>query len=439
MGGQNADFDSLDLLLVDVNGICRGKRVERDHVGKALCEGILLPQSVYGGNVRGDTVDATNLGIRTGDQDFACLADRDTLRAMPWTESGAQCLMEMVDSSGQPFAASPRHCLQRMTQQAQSLGLWPVVAVELEFYLFRDGLDDTGMPRLLVNPVTGSADRSTQVYSMDDLETHRAFLETVRAYCSAQQVPASTAVAEYAPGQFEINLQHQPDPVAACDHAIYLKRIIRRAARKHGMNATFMAKPRRELSGSGLHVHMSLSDENGVNRLAADADELRSAIAGLQATMADAMLLWAPHANSYRRYQPDTYVPLSPSWGYNNRSVALRVPAGETSATRIEHRVAGADANPYLVVTAVLAGICKGIGERLEPDEPIDGDASRLVPPSLPTDWADAIRRFSNSQWVGEYLGQPLQDLLATIKQDELSQYQRQIPPLDVEWYLQTV
>lgn len=432
------EIDHIDMLLADMNGILRGKKVEGADAAKALADGILLPRSVYGTDVCGDTVDETRLGIATGDRDYPCRPDLSTLRAAPWS-SGAQCMVEMLDDTGEVFAASPREVLRRNVVALSRHGLRATVAVELEFYLFRNRLGKDGRPQLLADPVSGQQSRSTQVYSMSDLEAQQPFIATVRDYCQRQQVPASAAVAEYAPGQFEINLAHKPDAVAACDDAMYLKRIVRIAAREHGMLATFMAKPVAGITGSGLHVHVSLCDEEGCNQFAARPELLQAAIGGLQQTMADSMLVLAPHANSYRRFRKGYYVPMSPTWGHNNRSVALRIPAGDEQAQRIEHRVAGADANPYLVVAAVLAGIAHGIDKGCVADDPCEGDASATVPPSLPVDWHGAIGRFAASDWARTHLGTTLHTLLATIKRAEYEHYHAAVPPLDIEWYLQTV
>ncbi len=431
------DLEFVDLLMPDLNAILRGKKVSARHAAESFSKGVLLPRSIYGTDVRGDTVDETDMGMTSGDRDYPCMPVVETLRVTPWAR-GAQCMIEMHDEHGAPFACGPREILRRATQSLRAAGLHPTVAVELEFYLFQGELAG-GRPRFLIDPVSGGEIRSTQVYSMSDLEAQEPFIETVRRYCVAQSVPASAAIAEYAPGQFEVNLHHGDDPVQACDDAMYLKRIIRIAAREHGMLATFMAKPVEGITGSGMHLHVSLCDDQGANRFAAGPELLQQAIAGLQQTMGQAMLLLAPHANSYRRYGPGFYVPMSPTWGFNNRTVALRIPAGPDSARRIEHRVAGADANPYLVMAAVLAGILHGVQQRLTPDEPIADNAENYDRPRLPLDWWQAIGTFAASDWVRQGLGEQFAWLFTLIKQAEYRDYQSHIPPQDIEWYLQTL
>lgn len=431
---------SVDLLIPDLNGLVRGKRVRGEDLETVLQEGFCLPQSLYGSDVCGATVAETGLGIASGDKDLICRVDPATLRPVPWAAApAAQCLFEMYDAQGQPFAASPRQRLGEVIARLAAAGIYPTVAVELEFYLFRQGLDTNGHPQPVIDPQSGQALSSTQVYSIDDLDRFTTFIDRVQNYCDAQQVPAGAAVAEYAPGQFEINLKHCDDPLAACDQALLLKRIVRKAAQAEDMLASFMAKPIAEQTGSGMHIHVSLGDGEGGNRLSEDQSLLQQAVGGLQATMGDAMLAWAPHANSYRRFQQHAYVPLSPTWGYNNRTVALRIPAGSASDRRIEHRVAGADANPYLVMSAVLAGIGHGVANQILADEPHSGDAAVATEPSLPLDWRSAIEAFSGSEWARDWLGSPLVDLFGQIKTSEYEDYRRHVSELDVRWYLTTV
>ena len=177
-------------------------------------------------------------------------------------------------------------------------------------------------------------------------------LGDIQDACRAQGVPADAATAEYAAGQYEINLRHVDDAMRAADHAIMLKHAIKGVAARHRIAATFMAKPFGTQTGSGMHLHMSLLDRDGRNLFAgtdaAGSDLLRWAIGGMGATLADFTAIFAPNANSFRRLQPGAYAPLAATWGYNNRTVALRVPAGSIAATRVEHRSAGADAHPLI-------------------------------------------------------------------------------------------
>ena len=191
--------------------------------------------------------------------------------------------------------------------------------------------------------------------------------------------------------------------------------------------------------GSGTHIHVSCYDKAGNNQFANDNPLLHQAIAGMQQSLNDAMLLFAPHANSYRRYQPDLYVPMNDSWGYNNRTVALRIPKDSAKNARIEHRMGGADTNPYLAMAATLAGLHQGISQKLQATAPIEGNAYEQTQPSIPMHWSEAQKLFMKSDWVKQYFGADFQRVYHAIKVDEMNSFEQQITPLDYQWYLQDV
>lgn len=439
-------IETIDLLIADMNGILRGKRIKRDALSKAYRDGICLPGSLFGLIITGETVEATGLGFDEGDADRQCWPLSGTLKVVPWHERPtAQLLMSMYESDGQPFFGDPRHVLAAVAARFAALGLTPVVAVEMEFYLIDQERTAQGGPQPPISPATGTREQATQVYGINELEDYSTLIDAITAAAELQDIPAEAAVAECAPGQYEINLRHVADPLLACDHAIMLKRLIKGVAHRHGMEATFMAKPYDELSGNGMHVHISLQDEAGRNVFQMDNDGepvnrlLRHALGGLSATMSECMALFAPNANSYRRFQVDSYVPLSPSWGLNNRTTALRIPFGPDHATRIEHRVAGADANPYILVAALLAGIHHGIVRELEPGLPTVGNAYEQQPPSLPTDWGVALRQLEQSAFAADYLGREFCRIYTVNKYNERETFTRRVTPLEHEWYLRTV
>jgi glutamine synthetase len=216
-----------------------------------------------------------------------------------------------------------------------------------------------------------------------------------------------------------------------------LQRLIRGVARNHELLATFMAKPFGDIAGNGMHVHCSLLDAQGNNAFDDGTGEgtplLRQAIAGCLEIMADSMLLFAPTLNSYRRFTRGTHAPLAPSWGYENRTVAVRVPADAYAATRLEHRVAGADANPYLVVAALLAGILHGIENKLEAPAPMEGNAYEQLDPSLPQHWSDAFNHFAGSAFIAEYFGREFQHVYAALKQQEMDEFDFHFTPQEYD------
>lgn len=440
---QLGDVEQIDLILPDMNGLPRGKRVTREALDKVYRDGICLPMSLIATDITGNTVEETGLGYDIGDEDRICRPVPGSLRPVPWTDRPmAQCLLQMEDGRGGLFEANPREVLRRIVQRFQERGLTPVVAVELEFYLLDARLTSDGRPQTSINPATGRRNHSTQVYYMEDLNDYQAFTDEVTAACRAQGIPADTAVAEYAPGQFEINLKHRADAVRACDDALMLKRAIKAVAAKQGLMASFMAKPFVDQAGSGTHIHVSLLDEAGRNIFSgspeAPAEALRHAVAGLQRASRDCMLMFAPHANSYRRFVLNAFVPLNDAWGFNNRTVAMRIPHGDPANQRIEHRIAGADANPYLVTAAVLAGMLDGLEYPADPGPPVVGNAYEQTE-HREMFWRDTLRDFLASDFVARRFGATFRHIYGQQKLKELRSFSREVTTLEIDWYLRQV
>lgn len=438
------DVRLVDAIIPDICGIPRGKRLDVSALGKLYTTGMALPGSTYAMDMMGNNVDGSGMGQDDGDPDHLCHAVPGTLAPTPWAgPERAQVLMSMSDDDGSPWWLDPRHIARRMADRVADLGYRPVVAVELEFYLVEAGAGGDGRPALARSPATGRRPSETQVYLMDEMDAYAPVLDEMTATCRAQNIPADVATVEYAPGQFEINLTHTDDPVAACDRAMLLKRAIKGVAGKHGMTATFMARPFREHAASGTHVHLSLLDAEGRNAFD-DGSPLgggpfRHAIGGLAATMAEAMPIWAPNANSFRRVAPAGWVPLAPTWGYNNRTVALRVPGGPPASRRIEHRAAGADANPYLVVAAVLAGVHHGVANRIDPGDPVEGDAAAKVAPSLPSLHVDALRAHAAAGVLPDYFGRAWWDVHGKLKWAEFHEFNGHVTALEYDRLLTTI
>jgi glutamine synthetase len=277
---------------------------------------------------------------------------------------------------------------------------------------------------------------------MEDLNDYQAFTDAVTEACRAQHIPADTAVAEYAPGQFEINLKHRKDALLACDDAILLKRAIKAVAADQGLLASFMAKPFVDQAGSGMHVHVSVLDQDGNNIFACPPerpnDALRHAVSGMQRSSQDCMLIFAPHANSYRRFVLNAFVPLNDCWGFNNRTVAMRIPHSDKANTRIEHRIAGADANPYLVTAAVLAGILHGLEAKGDPGPPIVGNAYEQTQ-MRELFWRDTIRDFMASEFIAEHFGGDFRHIYGQQKLKEMRSFYREVTTLEIDWYLRQI
>jgi glutamine synthetase len=430
---------TVDLILPDLVGIARGKRLTAAAFASGLEGGLSLPGSLYGMDSTGANVDASGLVWEEGDPDRHCRVDPATFAPVPWRPGGAQVLAGLGDPDGGPFFADPRALLGAVAALFAAQDLTPVCALELEFYLLdpRPGRD--GRARPLHRQAAAAEAGAGQLYGLDAVDEQEGFFDCLARYCEAQGLPAKAAASEYASGQYEVTLGHVADPLAAADQAFLLKRAVKAAARDVGALATFMAAPFEDRSGSGQHVHVSLVDRAGQNRFAADPALLGHAIAGLQATLPESMLLCAPNANSYRRLRPLSYAPLTTTWGHDNRTVALRVPSGPPPARRIEHRVAGADASPYLVLAAVLAGIHYGLTNRLAPGPPTKGNAYASATPDLPLTWERAEAALADAAVLPGYLGEAFCRLYRACRAAERARFEAVVTPLEHAWYLRAV
>ena len=436
----------VDLLLPDLCGVLRGKRVDRADIAGVYERGMFLPGSMFALDVLGGTVQATGLGFDEGDADRACVPIPDSLYPAPWMgPTVAQLQVQMLDHDGGPFYGDPRQVLDAVLDRYAARGWKPVIAIELEFYLVDCERTPEGHAQPPRSRYTGRREFRTQVNSMTELESVSDILGEISSTCEAQGVPTGAALAECGPSQWEVNLRHVQDARQACDQAIRFKRIVKGVAHRNGVEATFMAKPYADAPGSGMHLHVSVLDCDGKNVFASDDelgnDTLKQAAAGLLETMGDGMAIFAPNANSYRRLRPELYVPMNATWGYNNRGVAVRVPVSGASDRRIEHRVSGADANPYLVAAAVLAGMLHGIEGKRVPPAPLVGNAytQRLTAPRLPGDWPTALTRFGASEFLREYFSQRFVALFEQARRGEMQAFNSSLTALDFAWYLEQV
>ncbi|ABE58537.1 MULTISPECIES: glutamine synthetase family protein [Chromohalobacter] len=434
----------LDLFITDLNGNLRGKRLPASGLKKLRKEGLKLPLSVVGFDFWGADVLDNGLVFETGDSDGVCMPVSQEPIPVPWSEAPRdQMLAMMFNPDGTPFGADPRQVLNRMVDRFSAKGLTPVLATELEFYLMDAESESVQRP---IPPALadgkGRRLANAEGYSVEEMDGFEAFFADIREACQGQGIGADTIIAEMGPGQFEVNLNHVADPLNAGDQAILFKRLVRGVSRRHGYAATFMAKPYVEESGNGFHTHFSLLDRDGNNVFddgtEQGSDLLRHAIAGMMQLMPESMLVFAPHLNSYRRFMPGAHAPTHASWGYENRTVALRVPESPNLARRIEHRVAGADANPYLVLASILAGALHGMENALEPDAPVEGDAYAEESPRypLPCEWQDAIARFEQSEILREYLGEEFVRVYAQAKRQERRRLNERISDVEYEAYL---
>ncbi|HQR23390.1 MAG TPA: glutamine synthetase family protein [Steroidobacteraceae bacterium] len=436
----NPDVEAVQLAITDANGIGRGKNIAREELEALYRSGRNVAGSILGLDVTGEDVEETGLVWEVGDADLCCRPVAGSLTRAPWLERPtAQVLGTMFELDGQPARADPRHVLARVVERLGSAGFTPVVAVELEFYLLERAED--GQLRPASGLLTAQRGAHIDAYGLGRLDDMQPLFDDLYAAARAQGLPVRTLMSEYAPGQFEITLEHRDDALRAVDEAVLFKRAVRGVARRHGCIACFMAKPFAHLAGTGMHLHASLADAGGANAFASDDPAgtplLRHAIGGLRQTLADGMAVFAPHANSYRRFRAMSYAPVAPTWGVNNRSVSLRIPAGPPASRHVEHRVAGADANPYLVAALVLAAMLKGIEGRIDPGPPIVGNGYEQAPRGeLPTHWQAALDRAAASEFLAWALGPEFLKVFLALKRRECEKFGALVSDRDYEWYL---
>ncbi len=416
-------MQNIRIAIPDLNGQARAKRMPAAAEEKLMAGQAKMPLSALNLDIWGNDIADSPLLFETGDADGFLRPTERGFLAMPWIGPEAMMLpMSMYHADGRPFAGDPRHALARIVAQLEARGLRAVTATELEFYL----IDDSGPEfRPPLSPVSGKRAMGSATLSMRMLDEFNAFFDALYAGCEAMGIRADTATSEAGPGQFEINLDHGDDPLRVADDTWLFKILLRRLARLHGMAASFMAKPYADASGNGLHLHASLLDGQGRNIFDNDGpegtDALRHAIAGVLAAMPGLTLVFAPHANSYARLVPHAHAPTGLCWAYENRTASVRVPVGAPKARRLEHRVAGGDVNPYLLMTAVLGAMLAGIEAAQDPPAPITGDAYALDLPQIPATWGAALDLFATSPEVARIFEPELIDNMRRTKLQEMA------------------
>ena len=373
---QHPEIESIFACVCDLNGTMRGKRVPVDQLSKVIEGGLRMPLSIVGMDIWGEDVENSELVFETGDSDGLCDFTSRQLMPITWTSRPtALAMLWMRQEDGAPFPGDPRRALARVAEQYKERGLTPVVATELEFYLVDPSEDCPQAPR---SPVTGKRLESDGAMSLDELQHFDEFLNDVYDACELQGIPADAAISE-----------------------------------------------------NGINVFDNGGDEG--------TPLLLNAVAGLLATMQQNTLTFAPHENSYRRLLPGAHAPTSVSWGYENRTAAIRIPGGDSKARRIEHRVAGADANPYLVLTSILGGALLGIENDMQPAAPIIGNAYSMNLDNLPLDWATAIDDFRKGADVPAIFSKRLQTMMVECKMQELRKFGRYVTSFEYDSYLEIV
>ena len=438
---NNPNIKYIDAILTDLSGIIRGKRLPIEDAEKLFKSGIQFCYSTFLLDASGYCPDAAGRGFSDGDPDATYYPVSGTLQVMPWHKDPlAQVLITIQDDSRYSSIIDPRNVLAKVLERFDDLNLSFKVAFELEFYLFKKRNSLSQKPESAVSNETNRQSEGTQVYGMRELDEFYDFLEDVNQFCKIQNIPAATASSEFAPGQFEINLNHTEDILKSADDAALLRRVIKETAIKHGYEASFLSKPFVNETGSGMHVHLSIFDSKNNNIFASSkeegSEELGFAIGGLQKTTYENFLIFAPNLNSYRRFLPDQFVPVNNSWGPNNRSVAFRIPRSDDNSKRIEHRVAGAEANSYLVLAAILSGIHLGLINKIKPSEFRTDNACTDLDPNMPKNIENSIQLFENSEYCKNYLTEEYVKIYSDLKRKEIETFNSEISDIEYKWYL---
>ena len=426
---------------VDLNGQARGKRIPARFADRVVKDGTRFPMSVLNLDIWGEDIENSPLIFEAGDADGVLLPTERGFVPMPWLEAPTALLpLWMFRENGRPYQGDPRHALSGIVNRYKALGLSPVVAMELEFFL----IDDSGKTlQVPPSPRSGKRRKAAETLALRALDAFDTFFTDLYDACEAMDIPADTAISEAGLGQFEINLMHGDDALRAADDAWLFKLLVKGLARRHGFAASFMAKPYPEYPGNGLHTHFSVLDAAGHNVFdngtPEGSDMLHHAIGGCLAAMADSTLLFAPHANSYDRLVPEKHAPTGVCWAYENRTAAIRVPSGSATARRIEHRVSGGDINPYLMLAGVLGAALIGIEDKIAPPPAITGNAYALDLPQIPDTWEAAITTFEHSAIIGRIFPAELIRNLVLTKRQELHYMNELSPTEQVEVYLDTV
>ncbi len=429
----------IECLVPDLTGVARGKILPRSRFTEE--RGMRLPEAIVAIGVTGEfpTAGPYYDVIHATDRDMHLRPDLSTVRIVPWaTDPTAQVIHDCFDRDGVMIPYAPRSVLRRICDLYAAEGWDPVVAPELEFYLV-DRSTDPNQPLKPPKGRSGRAETSRQAYSIDAVNEFDPLFEDIYAYCEKMELNVDTLIHEVGAGQMEINFFHD-HPLGLADEVFFFKRTIREAALRHEMYATFMAKPMANEPGSAMHVHQSIVDVKTRKNIFSNPDgspskEFYWYIGGLQKYTPAAMALFAPYVNSYRRLARSTAAPINIQWGIDNRTVGIRSPVASPAARRVENRVIGADANPYVALAATLACGYLGIKNRIEPDAECKGDAY-LSAFQLPRSLSEALGWLADEKDLHDVLGKSFITVYSEVKEIEHDEFMKVISPWEREHLL---
>ena len=431
----NPDTENVDVLIADINGMFRGKQLPVSALPKIAGNGVYFPLCTPFLTVNGASAEAT-YDEYGSDPDRLCKPIAESLKPVPWAaRPTAQLMLSMETLEGEPTFADPRTVLSNVLDRYTADKLTPVVALEFEFFLFEAG---SMPPKPLAPPNGMPSGTDANCFNMEIFSDFAPLLQEIEEGCRAQGLSVAGLVCEYGNGQFEVNIDHSSNVMKQCDDAVMLKRVVRGVAQKHGLLASFMAKPVNDEVGSGLHAHVSLLDGAGTNIFSAGGgeDRLKHAAGGMLATMREATALFAPNANSFRRFDEEWFAPVVPCWGENNRRLAIRLPLAERVNRRFEHRVAGADASPHLVVATILAGAHYGLTGKIDPGPAMSEFEIPNFSNVLPARWKIALEELKAGSVLKSYLGDEFMALYLQVRESEEEAFHRVVGTADFDQYL---
>jgi glutamine synthetase len=434
----NPAIEEVEVLSVDLCGHFFGKRYPISKLRSFAKDGLAMPMSMFVLDTLGMSLPGISFGEDDGDPDAHFYLIADSLCINDWGSKPRAQIMATSYQGDSPTFFEPRNLLQSVLKAFESKNLHPTVAFELEFYLFDIERNTHDLIQLVRNPKTGRIDTPTVLSSSRILDFEVVLDDIIRS-CNLQSIETGAISAEMGAGQFEINFNHHHNVLRAADETCLFKRIVIEVAKKHHMLASFMAKPLLDQPGNGLHMHISVLDEKGRNIFADDDQphqKLLHAIGGLIDTMPAAMSFWAPNTNAYRRYTGGyNCAPVSLTWGYENRTVAFRIPLARDGAWRVENRVAGADANPYLAMAITLTGMLHGMDNELSPGDPSD-QAINDIDENLPLNLDSALISTIESEALINALGQEFVEIYCQHRKAEAFNFQQSISSKEYDWYL---
>lgn len=423
------DTHFIDICLHDLNGHIRGKRIEVN-VLHQLQKGCYFPLSIYAMNLDGQVVEESGLGKYIGEPDHLCMPILGSLKpCADQPNQHAQLFLTMKSDDGSDCVLEPRNILKKILSTLHQMYYFPVMAVEIEFYLSENIENRTHDPLY------------TQCFDVDTPHSFQKVIQQIEFEAKCQNIDLTGVVAESASGQFELNIQHTDNILKLCDDIMIIKRMIRQIATQYGLKASFMAKPSMAKAGSGMHFHMSILNQWQDNIFKIDQFKnpnaiMQKVIAGLLDLMPASMAVLAPNINSFRRFQFGNHVPLAANWGFNNRNVAVRIPCADSENQRLEYRVAGADVNPYLCVATILTGVLHGLHTSLNLPKSIQQVKAINSQHLLPTHQSEALQLFEKHPVFKQYFGSDFMQLWCACKKFEHQSVLNKITDAELEWGL---